>query len=164
MTDRLLTRVVAVAVALVAIAVVVDAQPGRPKAQVTPAVETAPVRAGAEVRVSLNVSLPQDVHVQSDKPRDSSLIPTVLTIDPPPGVTVTAIDYPAPTDLEQVGQKQPLAVFGPTFAIAVRLTLANDIAGEVVVPARLRYQACDAKACYPPTRADAQWTINVGRD
>jgi DsbC/DsbD-like thiol-disulfide interchange protein len=158
-------RVVIVTTALVASAIVVGyAQPGRPKAEVTPVVDEAHAQPGKTVRVSLNVSLPPDVHVQSDKPRDASLIPTVLTIDPPAGVTVAEIVYPTPTDLAQAGQKEPLAVFGPTFAIGVRLTLAKDLAaGEVTVPARLRYQACDARSCYPPARADAQWTISVTR-
>ncbi len=152
-----------VTAALVASAIAVgDAQPGRPKADVTTVVDSASAQAGTTVHASLNVSLPKDVHVQSDKPRDPSLIPTVLTIDPPAGVTVTEIVYPAPTDFAQAGQKEPLAVFGPTFAIGVRLTLAKDLAaGDVIVPARLRYQACDAKACYPPARADAQWTLRI---
>lgn len=142
--------------------VVGEAQPGRPKAEVTPVVESSSAQAGTTVRALLNVSLPNDVHVQSDKPRDPALIPTVLTIEPPPGVTVSSIEYPTPTDLAQAGQKQPLAVFGPTFTIGVRLALAKDVGvGEVIVPARLRYQACDAKVCYPPARADAQWTLRV---
>ena len=40
--------------------------------------------------------LPEDVHVQAHKPRDPSLIPTVLTLEAPPGVTVDAINYPPP--------------------------------------------------------------------
>lgn len=138
------------------------AQAGRPKATLAAAVDTAPVRAGTVVRVTLQVTLPQDVHVQSDEPRDTSLIPTVLTIEPPAGVTVAEIVYPEPADLEQAGQKAPLAVFGPTFTIGVRLTLAKDLpAGDLIVPGRLRYQACDARSCYPPARADTQWTLRV---
>ncbi len=154
-----------VSAALVAGAIVTgSAQQGRPKADVTPIVDSASAQAGTTIRASLNVSLPKDVHVQSDKPRDPALIPTVLTIDPPAGVTVAEIVYPTPTDLAQAGQKQPLAVFGPTFAIEVRLALAKDLAaGDVTVPARLRYQACDAKVCYPPARADVQWTLHLTR-
>jgi hypothetical protein len=64
-----------------------SAQPGRPRAEVTPVVESAP-KAGATARVSLKVRLPQEVHVQANKPRDPSLIPTVLTVEAPPGITV----------------------------------------------------------------------------
>ena len=43
------------------------------------------VRAGAKVRLALKVALPEGLHTQSDKPRDPTLIPTVLTIDAPAG-------------------------------------------------------------------------------
>ena len=87
------------------------AQIVRPKAAVVPFVENDAVHAGTRVRVALQVSLPEGLHVQSNAPRDPSLIPTVLRIEPPAGITVAEIVYPPPTDLKQVGQDQPLAVF-----------------------------------------------------
>jgi DsbC/DsbD-like thiol-disulfide interchange protein len=155
-------RLVGLGLLLIATAGVAIAQPKRPKAELTPSVETATIRAGQPVHVALKVKLPADVHVQSDKPRDPALIPTVLTIDAPAGVTVGKIRYPAPRDLKQQGQQQPLAVFGPEFTIDVDLTLAKTAtAGDLVVPAHLKYQACDEAVCYPPAKADAQWTLAV---
>ena len=144
-----------------ATAVGVSAQIVRPKAELTPSVVTPAVKAGAPVHVALKVKLPGDVHVQSDKPRDPSLIPTVLTIDAPAGVTLGKIRYPAPRDLKQEGQKLPLAVFGPEFTIDVDLTLEKTAAGDLVVPAHLKYQACNESVCFPPAKADAQWTLTV---
>jgi DsbC/DsbD-like thiol-disulfide interchange protein len=141
---------------------VLHALPVKPKAELTPSVETPVVHPGAPVRVALKVKLPANVHVQSDKPRDPAFIPTVLTIDAPAGVTVGKIQYPAARDLKQQGQEQPLAVFGPEFSITADLTLAKDAhAGDLVVPAHLRYQACDEAVCYPPAKADVQWTLAI---
>jgi DsbC/DsbD-like thiol-disulfide interchange protein len=143
---------------------VVRAQIKRPKAELTATVATdaAAVKPGKVVQVALKVTLPQTVHVQSDKPRDPAFIPTVLTIDAPAGVTVGKIRYPPAKDLKQEGSKTPLAVFGPEFTINVDLTLAKDAAaGDLVVPAHLKYQACDEAVCYPPAKADAQWTLSV---
>ena len=110
--------------------------------------------------MALQVSLPEGLHVQSNAPRDPSLIPTVLTIDAPAGVTVDEIVYPPSTDLKQVGQDQPLAVFEREFVVGVHLTLAPGLpAGDISVPLHLRYQACDAQVCYPPATADAQWSL-----
>jgi hypothetical protein len=39
----------------------------------------------------------------ANKPRDPSLIPTELTIEPPAGVVVAEIVYPEPIDLKQAG-------------------------------------------------------------
>ena len=69
------------------------------------------------------MALPEGLHVQSDKPRDPMLIPTVLTIEPPAGVTVAEIAYPEPTDFAQAGQKEPLAVFEQRFVVGAKLTL-----------------------------------------
>jgi DsbC/DsbD-like thiol-disulfide interchange protein len=155
-------RVRVASLIVAATAVGVSAQIVRPKAELTPSVVTSTVKAGAPVHVALKVKLPGDVHVQSDKPRDPSLIPTVLTIDAPAGVTLGKIHYPAPRDLKQEGQKLPLAVFGPEFTIDVDLTLEKSAAaGDLVVPAHLKYQACNESVCFPPAKADAQWTLAV---
>ena len=48
------------------------------------------------------------------------------------------------------------------FAIGVRLNVAAGMApGEINVPARLRYQACDDKLCYIPATATTGWTLRV---
>src|SRR5947209_4566108 len=71
------------------------------KADLTPVVESTGVHAGTDVRAAVQVRLPEGFHVQSNKPRDASLIPTVLTIDAPAGVTVEEIVFPPSTDLAQ---------------------------------------------------------------
>jgi hypothetical protein len=132
-------------------------------AELTPTVPEGQVfRAGSKGTVTLRVKLPATVHVQSDKPLDKSLIPTALTIEPPPGLRVEKIVYPAATKLKQEGQPQPLAVFGHDFTITVHLAVAaNASAGELSMPARLRFQACDEFMCYPPKNADTKWAIRI---
>jgi thiol:disulfide interchange protein DsbD len=138
------------------------AQSARPKAQVVALTEHASARPGETARVALKASLPEGLHTQSNKPRDPLLIPTELTIDAPAGVTVKEIVWPPSTDLKQAGQDQPLAVFEQTFAIGVQLAIAASVpAGTLVVPLHLRYQACDANLCYPPSAASAEWTLDV---
>ena len=119
-------------------------------------------RAGNSVRAALQVKLPERFHVQSNAPRDPAFIPTVLTVDTPAGVRVAEIVFPPATDLKQVGQSQPLAVFEHEFAIGVRFELSADVArGPLDIPGRLRYQACDDRLCYPPATADFRWTVPV---
>lgn len=155
------TSLVAVAAALLA-ATAVHAQLRGIKADLTPLVAASGAHPGTTVRLALQVQLPDGFHVQSNKPRDPSLIPTVLAIDAPPGVSVDEIVFPQPTDLAQAGIAQPLAVFEQRFIVGIRLTLAAGVRpGILVVPAQLRYQACDAKMCYIPTTAATQWTLHV---
>ena len=157
-----LKRLLLVAVAIASVAGPASAQLRRPRAELTPLVESEGVRAGGPVRLALRVSLPEGVHTQSNKPRDPLLIPTVLTFDPPPGVTVDELVWPPSTDFVVAGQGQPLAVFEHEFPIGVRLTLSPNLAaGDLVVPAHLRFQACNAELCFPPTTTDTQWTLRV---
>src|SRR3990170_2283319 len=154
----------AVATALLIVAASVHAASGQapPRATITPFVGTDGVRAGSTTRVALTVALPEGLHVQSDQPRDPALIPTVLTIEPPPGVRVTHPIFPHPTDFTLEGQTEPLAVFGHEFVAGAELEIASSVAsGEIVIPARLRYQACDDKACFRPITATTGWTLRV---
>ena len=119
---------VLLAVSAVVAAVPVGAQVRAFTAELSPIVESDDVRAGTTVRTALGVRLPEGLHVNSNQPRDPLLIPIVLTVDPPPGVSVLEIVYPEPTDLRQEGADQPLSVFERAFAIGVRLELAEDLA------------------------------------
>jgi thiol:disulfide interchange protein len=145
-----------------AAAVTGHAQFKRPKADLTPIVEKPGVRAGGPVRLALKVSLPEGLHTQSNTPRDPTLIPTEFTVDAPPGIRVDEVVFPPSTDLKQTGQDQPLAVFEREFAIGVQVTLASSVpAGDLLLPAHLRYQACDENVCYPPMTEDLQWTLHI---
>ncbi len=138
------------------------AQLMRPKATVTPHVAADAVPAGTTTRVALEVSLPAGLHVQSDAPRDPSLIPTVLTVEVPNGVALQHLVYPEPTDFEQEGQPQPLAVFEHEFVTGAELAIAADAApGELVIPGRLRYQACDDRVCFAPQTATFEWKLRI---
>jgi thiol:disulfide interchange protein DsbD len=138
------------------------AQLQRVKAEVTPLLDADGVQAGETIRGALSVTLPQGFHVQSNKPRDPDLIATELTVDAPPGVSVTEVVFPAPVDLKQTGVDKPLAVFERNFAIGVRFAVAPDVAaGALGIPVRLRYQACNDTTCFAPTSATVQWTLTV---
>jgi cytochrome c biogenesis protein CcdA/thiol-disulfide isomerase/thioredoxin len=154
-------RVASVALVVLALASAANAQLRGVKAEVTPLAESDAVHAGTDIRLALKVVLPDGFHVQSNKPRDPLLIATELTVDPPAGATVAEVVFPAPVDLKQAGVDQPLAVFEQNFAVGVRLAIAPTAGGELVVPARLRYQACNDTTCYAPTSVTTQWTLRV---
>jgi thioredoxin:protein disulfide reductase len=133
-----------------------------PPAKATALVAADGVQPGTGIRAALHVRLPEGLHVNSNNPRDPSLIPIVLSIDPPSGISVTEVVYPQATNLIQQGADQPLAVYEREFAIGVRLDIANDVpAGDIVVPGSLRYQACDERVCYFPATAVTSWTLRI---
>jgi cytochrome c biogenesis DsbD-like protein len=138
------------------------AQLRAPKATLTPTVEPARVRPGRTAKLVLTVVLPDQIHVQSNKPRDEAFFPTALGLTPPAGVTVTGTTYPRAVDFVQEGQAAPLAVFEKTFTVTATVAVAASVKpGELVVPGRFDYQACDDKVCYRPVKADVTWTLTI---
>jgi thiol:disulfide interchange protein DsbD len=155
-------RVVVLALAWLGASGGANAQLRGIEAEVTPLVEADGLHAGADARLALQVALPDRFHVQSNKPRDPNLIPTKLAIDAPAGMSVAEVVFPAPIDVKVLGIDQPLAVFEQSFTIGVRLTVAANLAaGTVVVPARLRYQACNDTTCFAPTTMAVEWMLRV---
>ena len=159
---RILAAAVAFTAAVTA-ASLAEAQLRRPApAELRPVLETDGIRAGTTGRAALVIQLAEGLHTNSNKPRDPLLIPIVLSVQPPAGVTVTEIVYPEPKDLNQEGSAQPLAVFEREFTIGAQFAVAADVApGDYVVPASLRYQACDERVCYPPVTVTTQWPVKV---
>lgn len=139
-----------------------SAQLRRPTAELTPVLQPQAVQPGQSVSGELRVELPDDIHVQSDEPRDPYLIPTRLTFALPEGVTVAEMTYPPSTDWLLEGADEPLAVFEHEFAVEWRLALAADVsAGEMIIPGRFQYQACDDRLCFPPVTAAVEWRVRV---
>jgi thiol:disulfide interchange protein DsbD len=136
--------------------------PRLPYAEATAVAVGESVRAGTTVRLRLQVKVAPGFHIQSDRPRDPSLIPLTLTIDAPAGVSVGGLVFPPAKDFTLKGSDQPLAVFEGAFPIEARLAIAKDHpAGEITVPARLRYQACDETTCFRPTTIATSWTLTI---
>ena len=142
--------------------VTVSAQIKRPQASVIPILERPAAAAGSPVRLALKVSLPEGLHTQSHKPLDPTLIPTVLTIDAPAGVTVDEIVYPPAIELKQQGLEQPLMVFEREFVVGAQVTLGPGVAsGGLSLPGRLRYQSCNDMMCFPPVTVEFAWSLRV---
>ncbi|MBM3780176.1 MAG: DUF255 domain-containing protein [Acidobacteria bacterium] len=139
-----------------------SAQLRRIPAEVTPLVATDGVIAGPQARLALQVALPNGFHVQSNRPRDASLIPTELTVEATDGVRISEVVFPKAVDFVQAGLPEPLLVFDQRFVIGVVVEVALGVpAGVVTVPVRLRYQACDDTMCYAPSTVQAAWSLPV---
>jgi hypothetical protein len=144
------------------IAVPASAQPRRPVPSFETQVVPAHVRPGQTTRLRLKVILPEGLHVQSNKPRDEALIPTVLTVPASAGLSIVRRIYPKASDLDQPGGGEPLAGFSGTFFIDVDVTVpSSQRPGTFDVPGELRYQSCTVQVCFPPSRAEVSWRVRA---
>jgi thiol:disulfide interchange protein len=156
-----MARAAAALVLLLLSALPAGAQLRGVKADIVPEVASA-ARAGGRVRALLEVSVPEGFHLQSNAPRDPSLIATTLSFPPTPGIRAEEVVFPQATDFSLQGQDEPLAVFERRFLIGVEFSVAADARpGAVEVPGRFRYQACNDRLCFAPVTTDVRWTIDV---
>ena len=106
------------------------------------------VPAGKASPVALHFSVAQGLHINSHTPKDSYLIPTVLSIPAASGVRLEGAAYPPGADFTlPLDPKTKLSVYTGEFIIQARIVAAS---GNHLVEAKLRYQACDNNACMPP--------------
>jgi cytochrome c biogenesis protein CcdA len=139
-----------------------SAQSREVPATLTPLVERAAVEAGSTVRLALEVTLPEGLHAQSNRPYDPAYIPTTLSLDPPDGVTITEVVFPPSTDFLLEGLLEPLAVFEHVFVIGLTATISPDAAPrEIAIPAQFRYQACDDRVCFRARTLDTEFSFRV---
>jgi Thiol:disulfide interchange protein DsbD, N-terminal len=121
------------------------------------------VTRGKPGNVELDFRVISGFHINSNTPRSDFLIPTVLKLDPPTDIVIGRVTYPpgedrafpfAPTD--------PLSVYSGTFPLTVVVRpLMSVIPGRYMVHGRLKYQACDNAACYPPQQLPVEFEVKV---
>ena len=163
MTRRRLQSVVAVLALLMAGALAQDGL--TPKTPIVTVLSAEPVAVapGGSVRVELRFRVTPGYHINSSKPRSEFLIPTRLKMSPPAGLTPGTVVYPEGTDLTfAFSPKEKLNVYAGEFIVRAELRApASAPAGSYKVPAELRYQACNDRACFPPMKLPVEFEVTV---
>jgi DsbC/DsbD-like thiol-disulfide interchange protein len=110
--------------------------------------EQVSIPAGKATDVALHFRVAQGLHINSHTPKDEFLIPTVLSVPVGSGVKLEGANYPAGADFVlPLDPGTKLSVYTGEFVIQTRIVAE---AGNHLVEAKLRYQACDNNACMPP--------------
>ena len=110
--------------------------------------EQVTIPAGKAATVTLHFRIAPGLHINSHTPQDNELIPTTLSIPEDSGVRLEGAVYPPGTEFTlPLDPQTKLSVYSGEFTIQARIVAA---AGDHLVEARLRYQACDNHACMPP--------------
>lgn len=104
--------------------------------------------ANQPANVALHFRIAPGMHINSHAPKDDFLIPTTFSIPEDSGVHLLDAIYPPGADFTlPLDPKTKLSVYTVELTIQTRL-LAT--AGNHLVEAKLRYQACDKNVCMPP--------------
>ena len=103
---------------------------------------------GKSSPVALHFRIEPGFHINSHAPKDEFLIPTVLSIPDGSGVRLESATYPPGAEFVLPADPDTkLSVYTTELTIQAKLVAE---AGDHLVKAKLRYQACDKTACMPP--------------
>jgi len=119
------------------------------------------VKAGTVATAKINVQLREGYHCNSDKPSDEYLIPLKLTWTAAP-LEVVDVVYPKPRMEKYSFSKDPLSVYTGDFEIVTHFKVpASAALGGMVLPAKLRYQACNDRMCLQPKTVDVLLPVDI---
>jgi hypothetical protein len=125
-----------------------DAAPARTRQYVSYAAEQQVVPAGKRAVLELRFRVQDGFHVNSHTPRSELLIPTVVDLQPAPGVTSPGPEYPAGMTFSfSFAPNDKIDVYENAFTVKLPVVAKP---GAHQVQGALKYQACDHTSCYPP--------------
>jgi thiol:disulfide interchange protein DsbD len=120
------------------------------------------IKKGSSARASVTIEIPQNLHVQSNRPLDKFLIPTKLDIQAPQGVKVGPITYPRAVSRRLGFSKQPVAVYEGKAILRFNVTVPpNYGSSSAELRGNLRFQACNNDSCFPPVNREVKLWLNV---
>jgi hypothetical protein len=134
----------------------------------TPSVTLSPppvanVIRGKANNVELRFHVGSGFHVNSNTPSAEYLIPTTLKLDVPTDIVVGKITYPPGEQMSfAFAPDEKLSVYSGEFDLSVQVRpLASVLPSKYEIRGRLRYQACDNAACYPPKQLPVEFEVKV---
>jgi hypothetical protein len=120
------------------------------------------VKKGRTVQGSVVLEIPSGLHVQSSKPLDKFLVATKLDVETPQGMRVGAITYPRAVMRNLKFSKGRVAVYEGQAVIRFNVTVPASYGGSSgEVKGRVKFQACNDEACFPPITRELKMWLNV---
>lgn len=120
------------------------------------------VKRGGSVRGTVTMDIPSGYHVNSNRPLESFLVATQLTIETPNGIRVGPVIYPRAVLRSFKFSKTKLSVYEGHVVISFNVSVpARAATGSVELKGRLRYQSCSDSLCFPPKTQDVSMWVNV---
>lgn len=121
--------------------------------------------AGRPGKLQLRFRVADEFHINSNKPNNEMMIPTVLKLDVPTDLVVARLKYPAGKDLVfDFAPDEKLSVYDGEFDVTGMVTATGSATpGTYRLRGVLKYQACNDRQCFPPKETPFQFDVTVGK-
>jgi hypothetical protein len=119
---------------------------------------------GGQARLTVHLRVAKGLHINSNRPNDEMLLPTVAHFNPPQGIVIFGTTFPEGEEFSSPYLSQKLNVFSGDIDVHTTVKVAADTApGTERIHGEFRYQACDNKQCFPPKIAPFDFDVKVER-
>jgi hypothetical protein len=137
------------------------AQGSSPLITVQP-IDTIVVARGGKAPLDISLLVSRGFHVNSNKPNDELLLPTLVHLNPPQGIMILNIQYPVGEQLALPFMGNKLSVYSGIFAVMAEVRIPRSAPlGTQRVHGNVRYQACDNHQCFPPKSTPFEFDVKV---
>jgi uncharacterized protein len=138
-------------------------RPDKPVGVVTARAPEVRVEKGKPFEVPLTLVIAEKYHIYAEDPGQDSLIPTMVGLVTTDGVALGSVDYPKGTAKTLVANgPEKVNLYEGEVTIKLRLLAANGLAtGKKTINLRVKYQACNDRACLAPAVLDVPVTLDV---
>jgi hypothetical protein len=137
------------------------AQSSAPLVSVAP-INTVVVAPGGKASLDIQLRVNKGFHINSNKPADEFMLPTVVHLNPPQGIMIVNIDYPDGQLLALPFLSEKLSVYSGDILVKAQVRVPSSTpVGTQRVHGEVKYQACDNRQCYPPKTAPLEFDVKV---
>jgi thioredoxin:protein disulfide reductase len=119
------------------------------------------VQKGKQFSVEVNASINPSWHINSSKPNDEFLIPSVVSAKGKE-IKLVKVKYPKALELKFSFSDLPVSVYEGESKIELTFeVLKSAVLGKQQVEVMLEYQACNDMTCLPPNSVSAKFDVTV---
>lgn len=120
------------------------------------------IHPGQSFQVAIVASIKQGFHINSHKPLDQLLMPTVVKFDETDGISFAPLSYPVPVLKSFPFSPNKVSVYEGRIVMRTQAKLPQNVAlGRIKVWGHLVYQACDSQSCFMPRSAKFEIPLAV---
>lgn len=120
------------------------------------------VQLGKATRGTVTMSIPGNLHVNSNRPNSKYAIPTSVRVTGTGGVRAGGVTYPRGKNRKFSFSENSINVYEGRVSFPFNVTVPATYRGNTVrVVVAVRYQACTDEVCYAPTTKNVTLTARV---
>jgi len=120
---------------------------------------------GSVIKIVAKINISETWHINSNKPKDESLVPSELVIDSAEGFKAVKIYFPKAEDKKLEISATPVSVFEKEIYIGAEIKVPDNVKkSEYRIPVTFNFQACNNQTCLPPDGVTDTLVVAIGNN